>query len=98
MIRSKDIQTAKKEIISFRRQLKTVEKDILKAGELAKNGQYNPVALERKERHFRAMKRKLEAMEEHLKALQEGQEPAKVKPWLVSRPVNEGFIISLVEA
>jgi len=98
VIRNETIKKAKKEITAFRRQLKTVEKDIIKTGELVLNGRYNPEAAERKERHFRAMKRKLAEMQARINDLVEGKEPVKVKPWKVSRPVNECFILSPVEA
>ena len=97
MIRNETIQKAKKEIASFRKQLKTVEKDIIKTGELVLNGKYSPEAADRKERHFRAMKRKLSEMQNNLKALQEGQEPEKTQGRNLRRPANESRLTFFCE-
>jgi len=97
VIRNETIQKAKKEIASFRKQLKTVEKDIIKTGELVLNGKYSPEAADRKERHFRAMKRKLSEMQNNLKALQEGQEPEKTQGRNLRRPANESRLTFFCE-
>ena len=101
MIRSKDIQTAKKEIASFRRKVKTTQADIIRTWEITRSAPITEneyLTLEQKEKRFRLLKRKLADMEQHIQAMQEGQEPERVKVRTVSRPGNESFILAFVGA
>jgi hypothetical protein len=90
MIREKDIQKAKKEIDTFKRRKKTLEKDLIQILETCQTCPDLPrETLERKEMYFWSLKKRLLEMEENLKVLNGEREPEKIKPWKVRRPSDE---------
>lgn len=96
------INVTKQEITSIKRRLKLIQKDLKRSWDVALCGGITDTemqVLEQKERRYRTCRRKLEELQSTLRALQSGTfEPVRVKPWTVSRPANETFIIPPVEA
>lgn len=90
MIREKDIKKAKKEIDTFKRRKKTLEKDLIQILETCHTcPDLTLETLERKEMYFWSIKKRLLEMEENLKVLKGEREPEKIKPCKVRRPSNE---------
>lgn len=102
MSRSRDVKRVRNDVESLRRQLKIAQNRLFRSWDVARTTALDINAfaiLEQKERHFRAMKRRLAGMEERLRTLQEGIfEPVKVKPWKASRPSTESRLIYFCEA
>lgn len=102
MARSKDLQKVRKDVESFRRKLKIAQNRLYRSWDIARTAPLDDNTyeiLEQKERHFRAMKRRLTDMEENLRALRDGKiEPVKVKPWMVERPTTESHLMYFCEA
>lgn len=100
MLRNKEIQNVKKEIENFNRKLKIAQNDLIKTYEFAKPSptQTELETIDRKEKRYRVMRKQLREMEEKLRALQEGKEPERIKPWTIKRPSNESFLLYFVEA
>ena len=102
MSRTRDVRKIRTDVNSFKRQLKIAQNRLFRSWDIARTTTFdiNTFAiLEQKERHFRAMKRRLTGMEESLRALQEGSpETVKVKPWKIERPSTESRLFAFVEA
>lgn len=102
MSRTRDVRKVKTDVNRLKRQLKIAQNRLFLSWDIARTTalDINTVAiLEQKEKHFRAMKRRLAGMEANLKALQEGStEPVKVKPWKIERPSTEARLFAFVEA
>ncbi|MDD2286988.1 MAG: hypothetical protein PHQ11_16500 [Paludibacter sp.] len=101
MVRGKDVKKFRNDVNRLKRQLKIAQNRLFRSWDIARTTTFdiNTFAiLEQKERHFRAMKRRLTGMEESLRALQEGSpETAKVKPWKITRPSTESRLFAFVE-
>jgi len=102
MVRGKDVRKIQTDVNRLKRQLKTAQKRLFRSWDIARTTTFDVntfAILEQKERHFRAMKRRLAGMQASLQALQEGTtEPVKVKPWKIERPSTESRLFSFVEA
>lgn len=102
MARSKDLQKVRKDVEKLRRKLKIAQSRLYRSWDIARTAPLDDnvhAVLERKERHFRAMKRRLTDMEENLRALREGKiERVKMKPWMVERPTTESHLMYFCEA
>lgn len=98
MMRRNNIQKLKHEIDTLRRHIKTTEKDILKACEIARvYPESSPEALERQEKHFRTLRRKLSQLQESLNSMLEGQEPDQIHVRKLRRPSNESRLSMFCE-
>lgn len=97
MSRSSDIRKVRNDVESLRRQLKIAQNRLFRSWDIARTTtlDINTFAiLEKKERHFRSMKRRLSGMQERLRSLQEGnQEPEKPRAWQIRRPSTESTLI-----
>lgn len=102
MSRTRDVRKIRTDVNSFKRQLKIAQNRLFRSWDIARTTSFdiNTFAiLEQKERHFRAMKRRLADMEANLQAMQDGSlEPVKEKPWKVPRPSTESRLFSFVGA
>ncbi|MFA7171034.1 MAG: hypothetical protein WC180_03505 [Candidatus Paceibacterota bacterium] len=100
MQKSNSINKAKQEITAFKRKLKIVQNDLIRAFEIAKPSptESESYVLEQKEKRYQCMKKRLAEMERNLKVLQGEREPERIKPWTVRRPANESFLLAFVEA
>ena len=102
MVRSGNTIQEKTEVQKFRKQLKIAQNRLFRSWDIARTAPIDDdthMILERKERHFRAMKKRLADMEETLRARQEGRyEPIRVKPWETERPTTESRLIDFCEA
>lgn len=100
MQKSNSINKAKQEIAAFKRKLKIVQNDLIRAFEIAKPSptEREAYVLEQKEKRYQCMKKRLAEMESNLKVLQGEREPERIKPWTVRRPTNESFLLAFVEA
>lgn len=101
MCRARDVRKFRTDVNRFKRQLKIAQNRLFRSWDIARTTTFDMntfAILEQKERHFRAMKRRLTGMEESLRALQEGSpETAKVKPWKITRPSTESRLFAFVE-
>lgn len=97
-MRKDNIQRLKQEITNIKRSIKTAEKDIILACEIASSPDKRvPGVLTLKEKHFRSLRRKLTQMQADLTALQEGTyQPIRVEAWKVRR--HEVSLITFCEA
>lgn len=100
MVRGKDVRKFSNDVNRLKRQLKIAQNRLFRSWDIARTSTFdiNTVAiLEQKERHFRAMKRRLAGMEASLQAMQDGSlETVKEKPWKVPRPSTESRLFSFV--
>lgn len=100
MIRNDTIQRAKQELNSIRRQLKTMQNDLQRAWDIARSAPITDSefhVLEQKEKRFRSLKRRLEAMQDDLYSMLEGQEPEKIQGRNLRRPANESRLTFFCE-
>lgn len=102
MCRSRNIRNVRNDVDRFKRQLKIAQNRLFRSWDIARTTTFDVntfAILEQKERHFRAMKRRLADMEASLQAMQDGSlEPVKEKPWKVPRPSTESRLFSFVGA
>lgn len=100
MIRKDTIQRVKQEISDIKRQLKTVQNDLVRAWNIAKTAPINEseyYVLEEKEKRFRSLKRRYETMQNNLNRMLEGQEPEKIQGRNLRRPANESRLTFFCE-
>ncbi|MDM7919655.1 MAG: hypothetical protein QUS12_10870 [Methanosarcina sp.] len=91
----------KQEITNIRRQLKTIQKDLMKAWDITRTAPITDseyAILEQKEKRFRSLKRRLESMQENLNHMLEGPEPVRVQDRKIRRPSNESRLSAFCEA
>lgn len=102
MTQARNASKEKTKVQKFRKQLKIAQNRLFRSWDIARTAPLDDnihAILERKETHFRSMKKRLAGMEESLRALQEGiPEPVKVKPWKIERPTTESRLINYCEA
>jgi len=98
MIRRDNTHKVKQEINEIRRTIRTTQAEITRACELVKLGKFNPEFLEKREKRFRTLRRKLSELQEDLNALQEGQEPVRIHERELRRPSAEARLIMFCEA
>ncbi len=102
MTQARNASKEKTKVQKFRKQLKIAQNRLFRSWDIARTAPLDDnihAILERKETHFRSMKKRLAGMEESLRALQEGSyEPVRVKPWANERPTTESRLIDFCEA